>query len=135
VTTGIIVAPVIPGLNEPDIPALLERARDAGATRASMSLLRLAAEVLPVFDQRLGEAFPERAEKVRHAVREVRGGKMNESAFGARFAGQGPRWKAIEALFDLHCRRLGLDGERLLPDAPTETTFRRPSRQGMLFDI
>lgn len=135
VSTGIIVAPVIPGLNDTDIPALLERAKDAGAQRASMTLLRLAAEVLPVFDQRLGEAFPERADKVRHAIREIRGGKMNESAFGARFAGQGPRWKAIEALFDLHCRRLGLDGERLLPDETTGTTFRRPSRQGTLFDL
>jgi DNA repair photolyase len=135
VSTGIIVAPVIPGLNETDIPALLARAREAGARRASMGLLRLPAEVLPVFDQRLGEAFPERAQKVRNAVSEIRGGKMNESAFGARFAGQGPRWKAIEALFDLHCRRLGLDGDRLLPEEPTETTFRRPSRQGTLFDL
>jgi DNA repair photolyase len=135
VPTGIIVAPVIPGLNDTDIPALLERAREAGARRASMVLLRLPAEVLPVFDERLAEAFPERAQKVRNAVLEIRGGKMNESAFGARFAGQGPRWKAIEALFDLHCRKLGLDAEDLLPAAPTETTFRRPSRQGTLFEI
>lgn len=135
VPTGIIIAPVIPGLNETDIPELLERAREAGARRASMSMLRLPAEVLPVFDQRLEAAFPERAQKVRNAIREIRGGKMNESGFGARFRGQGARFQAIEALFALHCRRLGLSGERLLPEAPSGTTFRRPSRQGKLFDV
>jgi DNA repair photolyase len=137
VATGIIVAPVIPGLNETDIPELLERAQQAGASRASMGLLRLPAEVLPVFDQRLEEAFPERAQKVRNAVLEMRGGKMNESAFGARFAGQGPRWKAIDTLFELHCRRLRLNADRRFPAEPEkrESTFRRPSRQGTLFDL
>jgi DNA repair photolyase len=135
VSTGIIVAPVIPGLNETDIPELLERGQQAGARRASMGLLRLPAEVLPVFDERLSEAFPERAQKVRNAVREMRGGKMNESGFGARFAGQGPRWKAIDTLFELHCRRLGLNADHRLPGAPERTTFRRPSRQGTLFDL
>ena len=99
-----------------------------------MTLLRLPAEVLPVFDARLEEAFPERAQKVRNAVREMRGGKMNESAFGARFEGKGPRWEAIERLFDLHARRLGLrGGERpAVPEGPT--TFRRPTAQCDLFE-
>jgi hypothetical protein len=61
----------------------------------------------------------------------MRGGKMNESAFGARMEGKGPRWQAIERLFDLHVRRLGLDHE--LGDAPT--TFRRPTAQRSLFDL
>jgi len=134
VSTGVIVAPVIPGLNETDIPEILERARDAGVRRASMGMLRLPAEVLPVFDERLAEAFPARAQKVRNAVLEIRGGKMNESAFGARFKGRGARWAAIQALFDVHCRRLHLTTTD--DDSPPEpTTFRRPSRQGMLFDL
>ena len=135
VPTGVIVAPVIPGLNETDIPELLERARDAGARRASMTLLRLPAEVLPVFDARLEEAFPERAQKVRNAVLEMRGGKMNVSAFGERFQGKGARWGAIQQLFDLHCKRLGLRGEERSPEAPGASTFRRPTRQGSLFDL
>jgi DNA repair photolyase len=131
VTTGILVAPIIPGLNETDIPELLERAKEAGARRAGLILLRLPAEVLPVFDARLDEAFPERAAKVRAAIREMRGGKMNEATFGARMEGKGPRWQAIERLFDLHVRRLELDHE--LPEAPT--TFRRPTAQRSLFDL
>jgi DNA repair photolyase len=131
VPTGIMVAPIIPGLNESDIPELLERAKEAGAGYAGMTLLRLPAEVLPVFDARLEEAFPERAQKVRNAVREMRGGKMNESGFGARMEGKGARWQAIEQMFDLHVRRLGLD-ERGEP--PQTTTFRRPSAQRSLFE-
>lgn len=135
VSVGVLLAPIIPGLNETGIPELLERARQAGASRASMTLLRLPAEVLPVFDKRLEAAFPERAEKVRAAVREMRGGKMNESAFGARFTGRGPRWAAIQALFDLHQRRLGLaEAEGAEAHAPA-TTFRRPEKQGRLFDV
>jgi hypothetical protein len=99
-----------------------------------MTLLRLPAEVLPVFDARLEEAFPDRAQKVRNAVMEVRGGKMNESAFGARFAGRGPRWVAIERMFEVHARRVGLTtGERPAVWAGA-TTFRRPSAQQDLFD-
>src|SRR4029078_10109416 len=88
VSTGVIVAPIIPGLNDTDIPELLERPRGGAATRAGMTMLRLPAEVLPVFDSRLEEAFPERAQKVRNAVREMRGCKMNESSFGARVTGK-----------------------------------------------
>jgi DNA repair photolyase len=135
IRTGILVAPIIPGLNETDIPELLQRARDAGAARASMTMLRLPAEVLPVFDARLEEAFPERAQKVRNAVLEMRGGKMNVSAFGERFEGKGARWSAIQQLFDLHCKRLGLNCEDRLPEVLQANTFRRPTRQGSLFEI
>ena len=110
VPTGVGIAPLIPGLNDRDIPVILERARAAGARKAFLIPLRLPAEVLPVFEERLREALPLRAEKVLHAVREMRGGKMNESAFGARFRGLGPRWQAIRGLFEIHCRRLGLAG-------------------------
>ena len=134
VPTGVLVAPIIPGLNDSDVPELLERARDAGASWAGMTLLRLPAEVLPVFDARLEEAFPERAQKVRNAVMEVRGGKMNESAFGARFEGRGPRWIAIERMFEVHARRLGLTTGERLAVAAGATTFRRPSAQQELFD-
>jgi DNA repair photolyase len=135
VPTGILVAPIIPGLNDTDVPELLERAKEAGARRASMTLLRLPAEVLPVFDQRLEEAFPERAQKVRNAILEVRGGQMNRSAFGERFQGRGPRWAAIEQLFSIHCRRLGLNEGVGPNEVQQATTFRRPKKQGMLFDL
>jgi DNA repair photolyase len=135
VRTGIAIAPVIPGLNDPDIPELLERARAAGATHAFMTLLRLPLEVRPVFQERIRETLlPERVRRIEHAVVELRGGtgKMNEARFGDRFVGQGERWKAIEGLFDLHYRRLGF-GEGDADDERPATTFRRPKNQLDLF--
>lgn len=136
VTTGIAIAPVIPGLNDTAIPELLARAHEAGARRAFLVLLRLPSEVLPVFDERLEAAVPERANKVRNAVREMRGGAMNQSSFGERFRGSGARWDMIERLFEAHCKKLGINTTRLIEeDERAATTFRRPSRQGVLFDV
>lgn len=108
VETGIAIAPLIPGLNESDVPHLLERARECGATTAFMSLLRLAAEVLPVFRERIHEVMPERAHKIESAIMDVRDGQMNDSRFGSRMSGSGPRWNAVEQLFDIHRRKFGL---------------------------
>ena len=130
VRTGLAIAPVIPGLNESDIPGLLEAARAAGASSAFLMLVRLPAEVLPVFRERLAAAFPERARKVESAVREMKGGAWNRSAFGARMRGSGPRWEALEQLFAIHCRRLGLNQRELAPVA-RPGGFR--ARQGELF--
>jgi DNA repair photolyase len=135
IKTSVNVAPIIPGLNDTQVVEVLERAREAGATRAAMILLRLPKEVLPVFVERLEAAFPERAGKVKRAVLEMRGGKMNEASFGARMEGRGPRWDAVATLFDLTAKRLGFetyDGSR--PEAREEqTTFRRPKAQQELF--
>jgi hypothetical protein len=70
--------------------------------------------------------------KVRGAVMEMRGGKMNESEFGARFDGKGQRWTMIHAVFDMHCKRLGLNQDRLEDEGPS--TFAKPKRQLSLFD-
>lgn len=128
--TGISLAPIIPGLNDSDLAELLERAREAGARFAFQTLLRLPAEVLPVFEERLGQAFSGRARRVLHAVEDVRGGKRNESAFGKRMHGTGPRWDAIEALFEAQCRRLGLNARE---DPEARSGSRRPGRQAVLF--
>ena len=137
IPTGVGVAPVIPGLNDTDIPEILERAHAAGARRAFMGLLRLPREVLPVFDERLEAALPERANKVRNGIREVRKGAMNSSAFGERFRGSGARWQVIERLFEAQCKRLGMNELRLAEgeEEAGKTTFRRPTRQGTLFDL
>jgi len=133
VPTGIGIAPVIPGLNDSHIAELLERARAAGAKRAFLILIRLSGQTLPVFEQRLAEAFPDRANKIFHAIEEMRGGKRNETEFHRRMVGRGPRWETIEALFDAQCRRLGINAgdEDDADDEPSP--FRRPSPQGDLF--
>ena len=108
IETAVAVAPIIPGLNDDQIPEILTRARDAGASSAFKILLRLPLEVGPIFEARLSEAFPLRRVKVMSALRDVRGGRKNDSRFGSRMVGDGPRWAMIERLFSLHCARLGL---------------------------
>ena len=133
IRTGVAVAPVIPGLNDSDIPKVLARARAAGAVKAFLTLLRLPAETRPVFEERLAEAYPDRAARVFSNLEQTRGGRRNDSRFGARMEGVGPRWQAIESLFEVECRRLGLnrDGEM----HPRTSTFRRPApAQKSLFD-
>lgn len=132
ITTGVSVSPVIPGLNDDQIPEILERAREAGARSAFMVMLRLPAEVRPVFLERLHEAVPLRAGKVISAIEQSRGGKLYDPRFGARMRGQGPRWAAIEALFEMHRRRLGFSDEHgRVAEEPS--TFRRPTAQQELF--
>ena len=109
IDTSVAVAPVIPGLNDDQIPEILKRAREAGAQSAFKILLRLPLEVGPIFEARLAEVFPLRHTKVMNAIRDVRGGRKSDRRFGARMVGQGARWAAVEQLFSTHCDRLGLE--------------------------
>lgn len=132
IQTGISIAPVIPGLNDEAMPELLERARAAGCRTATFSLLRLSGSVEPVFLERLKDAFPDRFVKVTNRLREVRRGRLSESAFFDRQHGTGTYWQMIERLFHMAKRRAGFHeaGDDLIPD-----TFRRPGgRQTTLFD-
>jgi DNA repair photolyase len=132
IPAGVGIAPVIPGLNDSQIAEILQRASAAGARRAFLLPVRLALEVLPVFRERLEEAYPQRAAKVWNAIREMRGGKLNESEFGARMQGLGPRWEAIRTLFETQCQRLGLNREST--DRGKKRSFRQPGAQGDLFE-
>ena len=125
VPVAVNVAPIIPGLNDEDIPAVLEAAAEAGSRRAGHILVRLPASVNEVFEERIRSAFPLRAEKILHRIEELRGGRRNDARFGGRMKGQGPYWEAVEALFQTTCRRLGLQAEGSLPGTEG-STFRRP---------
>lgn len=129
------VAPVIPGLNDPQVSEIVARAADAGASSLALLPVRLPAEVLPVFFERLAEAFPDRVQRVESALVQIRRGRLNDARFGSRMVGSGPRWEAIAGLFSAQLRRLGLgeDGGDV-PLRPVPSTFRRPSAQGSLFD-
>ena len=100
VSVGVNVAPIIPGLNDQDIPKILAAARDAGARSAGHVLLRLPGSVKAVFEERLRAALPLTAERVLHRVRETRGGKLYDARFGTRGRGEGNYADAIHALFD-----------------------------------
>lgn len=127
IDVGVNVAPVIPGLNDEQMPQILEAARNAGATRASWILLRLPGAVAPVFEERLTKAFPDRARKVMTLVKDTRGGDLYQPSFFQRGRGTGVFAKTIGALFDSTTRRLGYRTGFEADDAPT--TFRRPPKK------
>ncbi|MCP9469527.1 MAG: PA0069 family radical SAM protein [Nitrospira sp.] len=131
IAVGVSLAPIIPGLNERDIPELLERAREAGARTAFATLLRLSGNVETVFLERMSELFPDRVGKIVNRLRDVRGGSLNESEFFKRQAGTGVYWEMIERLFDVARRRAGFSDD---DSGPIPDTFRRPGcEQGSLF--
>ena len=124
-----MVAPVIPGLNDEEIPRVLAAAREAGATRAHWLLLRLPGPVKEVFEERLRAALPERAERVLHRIRETHDGKLYDARFGVRGRGEGEYARTIAALFEASASRLGYaTGTDAAP-----ATFLRPRRQLALF--
>jgi DNA repair photolyase len=130
---GVNVAPLIPGLGDEEMAEVLEAAAGAGARWAGTILLRLPGSVAQVFEQRLREALPLRAEKVLHQLREARGGKLNDPRFGMRHRGHGPHAEATRALFLTTARRLGLEVGRFGTERPT--TFSRPPRAGEQLDL
>jgi DNA repair photolyase len=133
VPVGVGIAPIIPGLNDSQIADILKRSKENGATRAFRVMLRLPAEVKPVFIERLQQAYPDRAMKVINAVKEMRDGALYNSKFGERGKGKGKRWEAIEWLFDQTCQRLGLNlHEENDCDCRAASTFRRPGERQQL---
>jgi DNA repair photolyase len=109
IQVGVNVAPIIPGLNDQDIPKILAAARDAGATRAGCVLVRLPGSVKQVFEQRLRDALPLVADRVLHRIRETRGGQLYDPRFGARGRGEGRYAEMIRALFETTAARLGYE--------------------------
>jgi DNA repair photolyase len=129
VPVGIMMAPIIPGLNDKQIVKVLESARSAGAQYAGWTLLRLPHAVKDVFQDRLRVALPLVADKVMHLVRETRDGKLYDSTYGVRGRGVGKYAETIKALFDTTAKRLGFN-EDDEPDPPSR--FQRPNRSKQL---
>jgi DNA repair photolyase len=112
VSVGVLVAPIIPALTDHEIEAVLEASRDAGATVAGYTLLRLPWEVKDLFREWLAEHFPDRALHVMSLVRELRGGRDNDPRFGTRMHASGPLAQLIRQRFRLASRRLGFPDDR-----------------------
>ena len=110
IPVGVMTAPVIPALNDHEIPNLIAAAVNAGAQSAGYVLMRLPFGVGPLFEDWLTRHFPERKEKVLNRVRALRGGKLNDPKFGTRMRGEGIFADQIEALFVAACRKAGLKG-------------------------
>ena len=107
IPTGVLVAPIIPGLTDSSIPETLKEAHVAGATFASRNVLRLPLSVEPIFLDWLQHHFPLQEERVLSLIRQVRGGELNSAAFGERMAGSGVIADQINQTFKLFRKQLG----------------------------
>jgi DNA repair photolyase len=129
IPTAVNVAPVIPGLTDHEIPRIVQEAAEAGALTAGYIMLRLPLGVAPLFESWLERHYPDRKEKVLNRIRDMRGGKLYDSSYGKRGRGEGRYAKQIADMFDMACRRAGLDNDW---PALSSAAFRRPPPRGQL---
>lgn len=130
VPVGVMVAPIIPGLTDHEMPAILEACVKAGAQFAGYTIVRLPFAVAPLFERWLDEHFPDRKEKVLGRIRAIRGGsKLNDPRWQSRIKGQGIFAEQIASFFEVGCRRAGIGPRPKLSSA----SFRRASGQLDLF--
>ena len=129
IPTGVMVAPIIPGLTDHEVPKILDACAKAGAQFAGYTIIRLPWAVAPLFEHWLEEHFPDRKEKVLGRIRDMRGSRLNNSQWHTRMTGEGIFAEQIASLFRVSCRHAGI-GER-----PTLSTasFQRKKEQLKLF--
>lgn len=113
IPVGVMLAPMVPGLTDHEIPAILDAVAKAGAQYAGFLPLRLPFAVKDLFVQWLEQHFPERKDKVLNRIRAIRGGKLNDPNFGSRMSGEGLFADQMAALFEVAARKVGLAGRRL----------------------
>jgi DNA repair photolyase len=133
VPVTVLASPMIPGLNDAELEALLGASAEAGAGSARYILVRLPREVKDLFTEWLETEYPERASRVLSLIRQTRGGRLYDSRFGVRGRGEGPYAEMLAKRFAVARARLGLDAE---PPPLDTTRFRAPPRgdsQGSLF--
>ena len=151
VSVGVMVAPIIPGLTDREIPAVLARAADAGARSVCHSPVRLPGHVADVFLTRLRREFPAAADRVEQRICDSHGGRLNDPRLAHRMRGEGAYWESVERLFDTMSLRYGLqeghdrsretradDPSGKATDAPLRSAVTRPAdtpgAQLLLFD-
>ncbi len=132
VPAGVLVAPVIPALNDHEIPSVLAAAKAAGARWAYTEIVRLPLAVAPLFEQWLEYHFPQRKDKILGRIRSLRGGKLNDPRFGSRMRGEGIFAGQISQMFHVARRKAGLP-----EDAPELSTsaFLKSQGQQLALDL
>ena len=129
VPVNVMIAPVVPGLTDHELPSIIKAAADAGARSAGYIPLRLPGAVAEIFQRWLEDHFPDRKERVLNRIREIRGGRLNDPRFGSRMCGEGEYWDQIRAMFTTISRKARLAEERF---ALSSDAFRRPDPHGQL---
>ncbi|ULQ56220.1 PA0069 family radical SAM protein [Flavihumibacter rivuli] len=130
VRTGVMLGPMIPGLNDHELPSILEAAADAGAKFSAYTFIRLNGAVKLLFHDWLYKHFPDKGDKVWHLIEDGHGGQVNDSRFGVRMRGEGPMAEMIRQQFKKFSAIYGLNEERWELDT---TQFRHPGQQLKLF--
>jgi len=130
VPTGVMVAPLVPGLSDHEIPAVLKAVANAGAIRAGYTVVRLNGAISQIFEDWLRKNFPDRADKVWHMIQSCHGGNVNDSRFGDRMRGDGNIAQMIRDNFKLHCRLNGLNTKEIFLN---HSLFKVPGSQISLF--
>lgn len=113
VSVGVNVAPIIPGLTDHECTDILRAAKEAGASYAGYTIVRLPYGVKDLFRDWLEQHFPDRKDKVLNRIKEIKGGKLNKSEFGERFRGEGAFYKQIRELFAIQTKKLGFNEEQI----------------------
>lgn len=130
VRMGVMLGPMIPGLNEHEMQRIMKAASENGATFSAYTFIRLNGAIKIMFHDWLYKNFPDRADKVWHLIETAHGGKVNDSRYGVRMRGEGPISDLVRQQFIKYNKLYGLNAERWELDC---TQFRRPGEQGRLF--
>ena len=130
IPTGVMVAPLVPGLSDHEVPAILKTITSCGATQVGYTIVRLNGAIGPIFEDWLRSNFPDRFDKVWHAIQSCHDGHVNDSRFGQRMTGNGNIAAIIRDTFKLHCRLNKLNTEPILMD---RSLFSVPGSQLRLF--
>ena len=130
IPVGVMVAPIIPGLTDHEVPKIVEACARAGAQFAGYTIVRLPWAIAPLFEHWLDEHFPEKKQKVLERIRHIRGGaRLNDARWGTRIRGEGIYAEQIRSMFEVSCRRSGIGSRPQLSTA----AFRRSREQLDLF--
>jgi len=127
---GVMVAPLVPGLSDHEIPAILKAIANAGAVKAGYTVVRLNGAIGQIFEDWLRKNFPDRFDKVWHMIQSCHGGNVNDSRFGERMRGDGNISKMIRDNFKLHCRLNGINQKEIILN---HSLFKIPNDQMTLF--
>ncbi|MCD0490264.1 PA0069 family radical SAM protein [Pedobacter sp. MC2016-14] len=130
IPTGVMVAPLVPGLSDHEIPQILKTIAGCGAVSAGYTIVRLNGAIAGIFEDWLRKNFPDRFDKVWHMIQSCHGGKVNDSRFGDRMRGEGNIAQMIRDTFKLHCRLNKLNEQRIILNSGL---FEVPQAQMKLF--
>jgi DNA repair photolyase len=126
VRMGVMLGPMIPGLNEHEMPSIMKEASEAGASFSAYTFIRLNGAIKFLFHDWLYKNYPDRADKVWHLIEQSHGGKVNDSQWGRRMRGEGEIATMVAQQYEKYKKRFALDNERWELDT---SQFRRPGSQ------